>query len=122
MALQHRRAGFVELTMESLDDRRMVVAGVVDAIAAEEIQNPASVCGMQHLAAALGVGAVQVEQVQQIYPLRVDVLFVTGRPGGRIGRRRTLGAGSVGSRLYGRFRKWHELSFPLSCRGISGFP
>ena len=43
MALQHRRPGAIQFLLERRDDRGMIVAGVVDAVAGEKIENAAAV-------------------------------------------------------------------------------
>src|SRR5690349_6253266 len=43
VALQHRRAALIQLVLEGLHYIRMVVAGVVNAIAGEEVQDAPAV-------------------------------------------------------------------------------
>jgi hypothetical protein len=71
----------------------MVVPGVVNAIAAEEIQNLPAVGGMQHFALTPNIGAVEVEQVQEVYPARVDAPFISVRIGARTGTFGVKGTG-----------------------------
>ncbi len=79
VALQHGGAAAVEFILERFDDSGVVVAGVVDAIAGEEVEDAAAVGGKE-----LGGGAafrlhVHLQDLEQADPLRVHAIGVFGR-------------------------------------------
>ena len=76
VALQHRGTGAVQLFLEGGDDRRMIVAGVVHAVAGKEIENPAAIGGEQLAPRAALVLHVHLQQVEQLDPLRIHVVGV----------------------------------------------
>ena len=76
VALQHRRAAAVEFLFERGDDRRVVVAGVVDAITRKKVEDTAAVGGEELHTGAAVVVHVHLQQVQQPHPLRVDVVGI----------------------------------------------
>ena len=76
VALQHGGAGAVQFVLERGDDGGMVVAGVVHAVAGEEIENAAAVGGEEFGGGAAFVLHVHLQNVEQLDPLRVDVVGI----------------------------------------------
>src|ERR1700739_1378439 len=99
MALQHGGTAFVQFVLERLHYIRMIVAGVVNAIAGEEVQDAPAVFGKKFAAGATLVADVHVQDVQQGNPLRVNVLLVRTAQG--------TSRGNLGS---------------LSCHGVMDAP
>ena len=85
MALQHRGAVPFELVMKGRDDRRVIVTGVVDTVAGQEIENRAAIRGAKFHSLATLIADVHLQNVEQPRPLRVHVLCVfeacSGSPG-----------------------------------------
>ena len=84
VALQHRRPAPVEFALQSLDNARMVMAGVVDAIAGQKVQNAAPIRGEQRRTGAAVVRRVHAQNVEEANPLRIYVQaikLVNGRRG-----------------------------------------
>jgi hypothetical protein len=79
VALEHRRTSPVKFTVQRFDDRGMVMSGIVNAVAGEEIENYFAFGGMQFRAGTLRVLRPHLKQVQQANPLRIDVIDVTLR-------------------------------------------
>jgi len=71
VALQHDGAGAVEFVFESLNDGGMVVAGIVNAEAREEVDDAAAIGSGELSSGAAAVGDVHLEQVEELGPLRV---------------------------------------------------
>jgi hypothetical protein len=76
MALQHRRPLAIELALERLDQRGVVVAQIVYAIPREKIENDAAVARLKLCAAAPCISDVHLQHVEQPAPLRIDVLVI----------------------------------------------
>jgi hypothetical protein len=57
-------------------DIRMVVPNVLNAIARQEIHDPAAVCGEQFRSYALLVSDIHLEQSEQAHPLWIDTLRI----------------------------------------------
>ena len=76
MALQHRRAGAIQLLLERFDDVGMIVAGVVNTVSRQEIKVAGSIVG-KHLSALTALVAhVHGEQIEQTDPLRAHTLGI----------------------------------------------
>ncbi len=76
VTLQHGWAASVEFGVERIDDLRVVVAEVVNAVSGEEVEDGTAVGGAQRFSAALDVVGIHFEQVKQADPLRIDVLQI----------------------------------------------
>ncbi len=76
MALQHRGPGAVQFIFQRGQDRRMIVPGIVNAVAGEEVENACSFRGDEFDARAALVTYIHLENVQQFYPLWIDVLTI----------------------------------------------
>ena len=76
VALQHGGAGALQLILDGGDDGGMVVTGVVHAVAGEEIENAASIGGEEFRGGTAFVLHVHLQNVEQFYPLRVDVVGI----------------------------------------------
>ena len=63
--------------MEGCDDGGMVVAGVVDAVAGEEVQDDVALHGVELGARAEPVFGLHLEQIEKTDPLRVDVIDIS---------------------------------------------
>ena len=96
VALEHRGAGGLELVDEGFDDVGMVVAGVVDAVAGEEVEDDASVFGVELGADAAAVFDVHAEEVEEAGPLGIDEAAVCGVGGVGGGRRIAQGREEFG--------------------------
>jgi len=91
VALQHHGAGGLELLDEGFDDVGMVVAGVVDAVAGEEVEDDAFVFGVEFGAEAAAVSNVHAEEAEEACPLGIDEVAVCGA--GEGGGRGLVGGG-----------------------------
>ncbi len=91
VALEHDGAGGLELVDEGFDDVGMVVAGVVDAVAGEEVEDDASVFGVELGAEAAAVLDVHAEEAEEAGPFGIDEVAVGGAGAG--------GGGLVGGGL-----------------------
>src|SRR5579884_2396097 len=78
MALQHRRPVAIELALQRLDQPRVVVTQIVDAITREEIENDPAVARLEFCAAAPCVSDVHLQHVEQPAPLRIDITVIAG--------------------------------------------
>jgi hypothetical protein len=76
VALQHGGPGGLQLANELADDVWMVVAGVVDAVAREEVEDDASVFGMQFGTVTGAVFDVHPEKAEESNPFRIDEVTV----------------------------------------------
>ena len=56
--------------------RGVIMAGVVDAIAREEVEDDAAVRGKKLLSFAAVIGDIHIENVEQLNPLAFYVLLV----------------------------------------------
>ena len=100
VTLQHRGAGGFELVDESFDDVGMVMAGVVDTVAGEEVEDDASVFGVELGADTATVLDVHAEEVQEAGPLGIDEAAVCGVWGLGGGRRIAQGREEFGVHGY----------------------
>jgi hypothetical protein len=76
MGLNHRRATACKLSLQRIDDIWVVVPNILNAIARQEIQDPATVCSEQLRSYAPFVPDVHLEQAEQTHPLWIDTLRV----------------------------------------------
>ena len=76
VALQHGGTGAVQFFLERGDDGGMIVSGVVYAVAGEEIENAAAIGGEEFRRRAAFVLHVHLQKVEQLDPLRIDVVGV----------------------------------------------
>jgi hypothetical protein len=76
VALQHRRTAAQEFVLHRGDNRGVVVAGIVHAVAGQEIEDAPSVGRVQFRAGARFVSRIHLQQVQHPHPLRVHMRFV----------------------------------------------
>src|SRR5579859_1781221 len=76
IALQHDGATFIKLVFDGTNDVRMIVAGVVNAIAGKKVNDTAAIRGEEFRTEAARVFDIQTEQVQQGDPLRVYIFGV----------------------------------------------
>ena len=108
VALQHGGTGAVQFFLERGDDGGVVVSGIVNAIAGEEIENAAAVRGKQFGGSAALVLHIHLKNVEQLDPLRVDVIGIEAVEGRNRGRRRDSS-----------LRHWH---IDLTCAIGQPFP
>jgi hypothetical protein len=81
VTLQHCRPGGLQFLDESVDDVGMIVAGVVDAVAGEEVEDDAAVVGVQLGADTATIAEVHAEEAKEADPLGIDevaIRFVEG--------------------------------------------
>ena len=74
--LQHGGSALVEFVFQRGDDARVIMPGIVDAIAGVEIEDDAAVRGKKLGAFAAVIGDIHIENVEQLHPLGIDVLLV----------------------------------------------
>ena len=71
MALQHRRTLPLQFLLDRCDDGRVVVAGVVNTIAGEKIENAPAIGREKFGSVAMCVLNVHLQNVEQSHPLRI---------------------------------------------------
>ena len=76
MALQHGRAAPVEFVVQCLDDRRVIVSNLVNAVSGKEIEDDVTFGGGQFRSEALAILRLHLQQVEQPYPLRIHVFDI----------------------------------------------
>jgi hypothetical protein len=74
---QHHRAGAVQLIFERVDNRRMVVARVVDAIARKKVDDAPAIGSEQLSSHASFIGDIHPEQAKQLDPLGIHIVGVS---------------------------------------------
>ena len=79
MALQHRRAAAVQFVFQRVDNARMVVARIVNAVSGKKIEIAVTVFRPQLRSQTALVMHIHVQQIQQSDPLRIDVLCISRR-------------------------------------------
>ena len=85
VALQHGGAIAVELGVKGVDDLRVVMAEIVDAVSGEEVEDVAALSGEEGFAAALDIVGIHFEEVEQPHPLGIDVLRIGDLAGRALG-------------------------------------
>jgi hypothetical protein len=78
VALQHCRTTPVQFVFQRLNNVRMAVPRVVNAVPRQEVEDSSCVPGKKLCSRAAFIPDIQSQQVQQRHPLRVDV-FLVGR-------------------------------------------
>src|SRR2546427_8009235 len=78
MTLQHRGAVPPQFILQSSDDLRVIVSGVVHAIAGEEIEVFAAFRREQLHTLAARISNIHLEQFEEPDPLRIHAGFVAG--------------------------------------------
>src|SRR6202158_1557706 len=76
MALQHRRTTPIHFNFQRLNDVGMVVSGVMNTVADQEVEDATAVFREQLTTETALVFDVHAQQVEQRDPLRVHVFFV----------------------------------------------
>ncbi len=76
MALQHGRTVTIQLPMKRRYNCRVVVAGIVDAVPGEKIEEAPAVFRMQLNSLAATVADVHLEGVKKPHPLRIYMLLI----------------------------------------------
>ena len=81
VALQHGRTVTIQFPMERLYNGRVVVAGIMDTISGEKIEEAPAILGMQFNPGAAPVAHVHLKRVEKPDPLRIYVFSIL-QPGG----------------------------------------
>jgi hypothetical protein len=125
MALQHHRPAAVQFVLERGDDARMIVTGVVNAVAREEIEDAGAVGGKELRAHAAVVLGIHLQKIEQPDPMRIDVIEVGEAAGiGSNGRQKGLRVGlrqmaRGGPRVIRVARSYEASELNATCMGSS---
>src|ERR1700676_2310316 len=76
MALQHGWTALVQFILQRGDDMGMIVAGVVDTVAGEKVEDPAAILGEKFRPGTGSIRNVHLQEVEQRHPLRINEVFI----------------------------------------------